>query len=238
MKNIIFDIHNTICYQKYAAEYFIDKSYQKLLTYSTERISYSLFREVWFDLDFEYQEETQKGYNSLSSKGCIGVETYLREIPYIEKFRTLLSRIYAGTNGYFPKIINDHFQRHWIKGLTLFPFTLTVFEELHQYNLGIVSNFRDAKWLNNWIQNHTLDVYFHDNIVISENEGYRKPNPILFSKILELMRVKPDDLTYYVGDNEVEDRLGASLVGIRPLIIGKEISSIEELPLFFRESEK
>lgn len=238
MKNIIFDIHNTICYQKFTSDFFIDTTYQKLISYATVGISYSLFRDIWLELDFDYQKETQKGYNALISNEYTIVESSLLEIPYIEKIRTLLSRVELQTTDYLPGIINDHFQRHWISGLTLYSFTLTVFKELNQHNLGIVSNFRDAKWLNIWIQNQNLVEYFHDNIVISENEGYRKPNPILFLKILELMKVKTSDLTYYVGDNELEDRLGASLVGIKPIIIGREIGSIEDLPSYFHEIEK
>ncbi len=234
MINLVFDVHNTICYQGFSSDFFIDISYKELLAKYSGKISYSMFREVWLGLDKQYLDMTQKGFEALTIRDTYATENYLVEVPYIEKVRLLFSLLGLHETGHLARLINDHFQKYWISGLYLYPFTISVLEELRQYNLGIVSNFRDAKWLYFWLQKQKLLDYFHDNIVISEIAGYRKPNPILFKEILSLMDVKDGDWTFYIGDNEMEDRLGASLVGIKPLTLGIEIGSIDDLPFYLK----
>lgn len=230
MSNIIFDIHNTIAFQNYSNEFFISRTYKKLTSELTQPIRFHHYKKIWLELDFEYQHETVKGYEALTNNNQIVVDISLREEKYLHKIELLFARLGLPRNYDLAFDINEYFQSDWTKGLTLYPFTIGVLEKLSNHNFGIVSNFRDAKWIKSWIRLKELEKFFHENVVISDEIGSRKPHPALFETIRSIMNIAPEQKPIYIGDNEIEDRLGAERAGFYPLIIGKDIDSIEELP--------
>ena len=80
-------------------------------------------------------------------------------------------------------------------------------------------------------------------MIISADTGYRKPNPLIFKKILDAMRLEPADILF-VGDTPLDDVLGSKGVGMHSAWIrrrGRElpegipapdiiISDLAELP--------
>ena len=50
-------------------------------------------------------------------------------------------------------------------------------------------------------------------VIISADTGYRKPNPLIFKKILDAMRLEPADILF-VGDTPLDDVLGSKGVGM------------------------
>jgi putative hydrolase of the HAD superfamily len=81
------------------------------------------------------------------------------------------------------------------------------------YKLGIISNARDAANVDRLIDQARLRPWF-DPIVISANEGVRKPNPRIFKIVLDTWRLTPDEVVM-VGDMLGADVLGAHNADLR-----------------------
>ena len=77
--------------------------------------------------------------------------------------------------------------------------------------LGVITNGAPA------VQRHVIETlglaHYFRHVVISEIEGYSKPDSRLFERSLELAGVRPKEMLY-VGDSLITDVLGASRAGI------------------------
>lgn len=78
--------------------------------------------------------------------------------------------------------------------------------------VGLISNFDDSE-TGHLIMADTGIRELFDAIIISADTGYRKPNPLIFKKILEMMRLEPAEILF-VGDTPHDDVLGAKGVGM------------------------
>jgi putative hydrolase of the HAD superfamily len=79
--------------------------------------------------------------------------------------------------------------------------------------LGLLSNARDEANVQRLIDKHGLRAYF-DPIVVSAAAGVRKPNPVLFERIVQGWGLAPAQVVV-VGDTLGADILGAQLAGLR-----------------------
>ena len=87
----------------------------------------------------------------------------------------------------------------------------------NNYRLGLLSNFDDAATARRVLREAGLDSFF-DAIVISDEEGLRKPNSELFDRTCT--RLGADAArSLYVGDTLVEDIEGATGAGLRAVWI-------------------
>ncbi|HEV2169730.1 MAG TPA: HAD family hydrolase, partial [Candidatus Binatus sp.] len=110
------------------------------------------------------------------------------------------------------------------------------------HRLGLISNFDDSE-TGHLIMRDTGIRQLFTAVIISADTGYRKPNPLIFRKILEMMRLEPVDILF-VGDTPIDDVLGSKGVGMHSAWIrtrGRElpegvpapditISDLAELP--------
>ena len=80
------------------------------------------------------------------------------------------------------------------------------------YRMAIVSNFDYAPAAYALIEKFRIGLFF-EKIVISEEVGWRKPKPIIFTRAMELMEITPDE-ALFVGDNFTADICGAKAVGM------------------------
>jgi len=78
--------------------------------------------------------------------------------------------------------------------------------------VGLISNFDDAE-TGHLIMHDTGIRDLFDAVIISADTGYRKPNPLIFKQILEMMRLEPADILF-VGDTPHDDVLGSKNVGM------------------------
>src|SRR5271163_979447 len=78
--------------------------------------------------------------------------------------------------------------------------------------VGLISNFDDSE-TGHLIMADTGIRELFDAIIISADTGYRKPNPLIFKKILAMMRLEPADILF-VGDTARDDVLGSKGVGM------------------------
>jgi HAD superfamily hydrolase (TIGR01549 family) len=78
--------------------------------------------------------------------------------------------------------------------------------------VGLISNFDDSE-TGHLIMHDTGIRDLFDAVIISADTGYRKPNPLIFKQILEMMRLEPADILF-VGDTPHDDVLGSKRVGM------------------------
>ena len=78
--------------------------------------------------------------------------------------------------------------------------------------VGLISNFDDSE-TGHLIMADTGIRDLFEALIISADTGYRKPNPLIFKQILEMMRLEPADILF-VGDTPHDDVLGSKNVGM------------------------
>jgi len=94
------------------------------------------------------------------------------------------------------------------------------------YRLGLVSNFDDSQAGHEIMLDTGVRDLF-DAIIISADVGMRKPNPLIFKRILELMRLDAHDILF-VGDTPHDDVLGAKRAGMHAAWIRRPDKEIPE----------
>lgn len=123
----------------------------------------------------------------------------------------------------------------------LFPSALDVLQKLKEkYSLHIITNgFKEVQYLK--IVNSGLAPYF-DQIHISEEIGFKKPEPEIFHHAVKLARVSHDQCIM-IGDNLDTDIAGAVNAGIDHIyfnptgeikkspVVMKEVQNLKELLL-------
>src|ERR1700752_4286573 len=75
--------------------------------------------------------------------------------------------------------------------------------------LGLLSNFDDAQCGREVLLDTGVADLF-EAVMISAEAGLRKPNPLIYQRILEMLRVEPHAILF-VGDTPLEDVLGPRL---------------------------
>jgi putative hydrolase of the HAD superfamily len=95
------------------------------------------------------------------------------------------------------------------------------------YKLGLISNASSSWDLNNLIDNYDLRKYF-SSILISAEEGIRKPNPKIFHKAADQVGLSIN-AAVMVGDTLEADILGAHNAGIPGIWISRRKSRPSEI---------
>ena len=83
------------------------------------------------------------------------------------------------------------------------------------YRLGVISNW--DKTAVPLLDQFELTSFF-DNIIISSEVGYEKPDPKIFQIALEMASISVED-SLYVGDNYYDDGIGSRNIGMDFVII-------------------
>ncbi|MEQ9618615.1 MAG: HAD family hydrolase [Deltaproteobacteria bacterium] len=96
------------------------------------------------------------------------------------------------------------------------------------YLTAIVSNFDYAPTAHALIDKYDIGRFF-EQIVISEEVGWRKPKDIIFRRALMLLNIEPED-ALFVGDNFSADVRGAKAVGIKTVWLNKNRASLQAEP--------
>ncbi len=101
--------------------------------------------------------------------------------------------------------------------------------------LGMISNAGDSHNVQRLIDKAGIRPYF-DPILISAQEGIRKPHPKLFAKVLAAWQLPPERVVM-VGDLLEADILGAQRAGIHQIWLKEEAAPIPESPAIIPEAE-
>ena len=116
----------------------------------------------------------------------------------------------------------DHIIGVWYRDMYMDPEAQAVLEALRpRYRNALITNWDHAPWIRRWLVDSEIGGWFED-IVISDEAGFAKPDPRIFMIALERLGLEPGEMAY-VGDAP-EDVRGALAVGSIPILIKREES--------------
>ena len=194
-----------------------------------------MIKAVLFDLDGTLldRDSSVKGfiysqYDRLNnSVGHIPRETY------VERFIGLDQRGYVWKDEVYKQLVKEfeitelaweellqdyinEFKNHCVP----FPNLITMLEELKSRNLllGMITNGRGQFQLDN-IRALGIEKYF-DSILISEWEGLKKPDPAIFKRALDRLKVSASQ-SVFVGDHPENDVKASRNVGMKGIWKGR-----------------
>jgi HAD superfamily hydrolase (TIGR01549 family) len=94
------------------------------------------------------------------------------------------------------------------------------------YRIGLLSNFDDAQ-CGREVLDDTGVAHLFEAVIISAEVGLRKPNPQIYRKMLEMLRLDGSEVLF-VGDTPREDVEGPYRVGMRTAWISKGATAVPE----------
>ncbi len=204
IKAVCFDVHDTL----------IDKGRGKGLA-AGKKSAVEALRKKYHHINDELIEQAWR--NCLIKAKDLQKDG--REISSHEWYSDMLREM--GISQFDENLINE-FNRAFMLGFqphtTVLPGARECLQHLSDagYKLAVVSNSLGS---NTRIDLEVTDlINFFDQIVISSEVGWRKPNRKIFRRVLELLEVEPTEVVF-VGDNLFEDIRGAIDAGMHPVAV-------------------
>ena len=185
MKAILFDLDRTLLDRDTAVITFAQQQYQRFSAH----------------LQSVSAETYQARFVALDNRG------------YVDK-----ARVYQQLVGEFgleepawPDLLNDY-RLNFSQCCVLFPGTKIVLAQLQRagLKLGLITNGSSRQMTN--IRAIEIADFF-ETILISEQEGVKKPEPEIFLRALTKLKLSAAE-TVFVGDNPIADIAGANQVGM------------------------
>ena len=188
VKGILFDLDETLLNRKKSVESFIRDQYKRYQPYLAG-VEEETYCSRFIELDNNGYTWKDRVYEKLVDEN---------QLP--------LSSV---------ELLDDyllHFRQHCHP----FPGMLEMLEALKTggYRLGIITNGRTAFQLSN-IRALGIEAYFN-TIVISEQEGVKKPEKTIFQRALERIGLEAHEAVF-VGDHLINDIKGAKDVGMKAI---------------------
>jgi len=217
---IIFDLFDTIVNFNFNHLPTIELKGLRSRTTSTE--VFEVFRQYYPKIEFEefYDPfiESYHEFQEIKSKE-------FREFPNRERFKLMLSKMNLGSIKNQDELANEMVLAH-MNGLAScveFPEenrkTLEYIKS-KRYKLAIVSNFDYAPTAYMLLDKFEITNLFEE-IIISEEVGWRKPKDIIFEAAINKLNIKVDE-ALFVGDNYDADVVGSKALGIDAIWINRK----------------
>jgi HAD superfamily hydrolase (TIGR01549 family) len=93
--------------------------------------------------------------------------------------------------------------------------------------IGLISNFTYAPVVYSSLRKLNVDTAFNA-VVVSQENGWRKPNSFIFKDALSRLQVQANEAVY-VGDSPVEDVKGAKEAGLKTVFVVSQFYSLKDL---------
>ncbi|MBB6695081.1 HAD family hydrolase [Cohnella xylanilytica] len=189
IRAVLFDLDGTLLDRDRSLEAFLDNQYDRL----------EAFRHI-------PKEPFKLRFVELDARGCVWKDRV---------YRTLIEEFGAEGRANAEELLADYvnsFRFH----CRPFPGTIELLEGLKRrgFKLALVTNgYTDFQESN--ISALNLNPFF-DEILISEREGVRKPDPEIFLRALHRLGVSPEEAVF-VGDHPENDIDGAAKAGLRTI---------------------
>lgn len=188
---------------------------------STSRHVYERFKTVCADVPFEaFYAAFMDGYREAER---IRAREW-REIRSEDRFRLVLSKMQVDPGDVpadFPEWLAEvHMAK--LSEAMVFPAEHRPLVEWARarYRLAVISNFDHAPTARRLLEEHGIADHF-EQIVISAEEGVRKPHPEIFARTLARMGLTPQE-ALFIGDSLAIDVTGAKGVGMDVAWINRE----------------
>jgi putative hydrolase of the HAD superfamily len=205
IKAVLFDLYNTLL------EIRTDEGNREVWEKLARFLRYRRLRA-----DAEHMYSTYFSQVEISKSECPEEHA---EVDVVGIFGTMLTEMgYQGPPS-FHEEVTQLFRTLSIVRFATFPDTFPSLSALQQrFKLGLVSDAQRA-FFDPEVAMTGLHP-FMNVIVVSSDYGYRKPDPRLFFKALEILAV-PAEQAVYVGDNVGRDICGAKNAGMGAVLINR-----------------
>ena len=209
---VIFDLFDTIVNFNFSHLPSIEVRGLRSRTTSTK--VYEVFAQYYPEIEFvEFYDPFIESYHQFQKMKL----KEFKEFPNRERFKLMLSKMDLREIKNRDQLLEDMVLAH-MNGLAScieFPEdnkkTLEYIKE-KGYRLAIVSNFDYAPTAYMLLERYKIRNLF-EQIVISEEVGWRKPNHIIFETVINKLEIGPED-ALFVGDNFQADVVGSKAVGM------------------------
>ena len=209
IKGIVFDLYGTLI--DIETDESMEEIYRAIahyLTYHGVYLHRWEVRERYYRIMKQQKEARGEEYPE------IDVEAIWNEFLMQEGIRSGLIR------GQLSKVIAHIYRGVSRNRLQLYPDVKRVLNELQtKYRLALISDAQSCYALPE-IRAVGLEGYF-DPVVISSHYGFRKPDPRLFQRSLDKLKLKPAEVIW-VGNDMFRDIHGAKQVGIKSIFIDSD----------------
>lgn len=120
------------------------------------------------------------------------------------------------------------FFEDYLNALELNPCSRRLLNRLSgKYKTGLISNFTYAPVIHAALERLDLNRFINV-VLVSQDVGWRKPNPKIFQEGLRRLRVTGKE-TLYVGDNPLEDIGGASAASMKTVFLPSQFYTLTDL---------
>jgi len=122
-----------------------------------------------------------------------------------------------------PILLSEQLLKIWnsqIDSIELYKDSLDVLKLLKSRNIKLVLLSNTVPITNKCLEKLDIAKYF-DIIFLSCNEGMLKPSPMIYNRILEKLKFKPEEVIA-IGDQINTDITGAETYGIKAILIDRE----------------
>jgi len=96
-----------------------------------------------------------------------------------------------------------------------------------QCKVGLISNFTYAPAVYKSLRHLGINGFFN-TVVISEENGWRKPSRHIFQEALSKLQVQAYDAVY-IGDSPIEDIKGAKQAGLKTVFVPSQFNTLKDL---------
>ena len=215
IKNVLFDFGDTLVQ---ASPQYSQDSCLLRLAKSLAKNGISISLE---DIRRAYEAVYKAVYKEIHTRNA------LREVAY----DVVLSRVLS-LCGYSLDPVDkavaeaaEAFMECWIQARTMEKNVPSILRTLKKnYSLGVVSNLAFSPAVRKTLEMFDVAKYF-EAIIVSADDGWRKPNPKIFKKALRTMGISASE-TVYVGDELDHDVEGARKVGMHTVLLKRPFTNM------------
>jgi putative hydrolase of the HAD superfamily len=206
IKGIIFDLYGTLI--DIETDESMEEIYRAIahfLTYKEIYIHIGKVRDLYYQLLKQEKEKSREEYPEISVEAiweAFLARHGLEARSGCHELAVTLAYLYRGISR---------------KRLQLYPSVKSVLDELRpHYRMGIVSDGQPC-WALPEMRALGLGTYF-DPVIMSADHGFRKPDPRLIKKALDLMGVTSSEVLF-VGNDMYRDIHGAGQLNIKTIFL-------------------
>jgi putative hydrolase of the HAD superfamily len=215
IKAVVFDFIGTVVN---CVGYSMDVSKMKLYTALVNegfKVAVDDFLEAYSRAHGKYRVVRYGELREVTN--AVWVAEALNDVGY--KVNSDDERVKASLNAFF---------KDFIDSLKLRVGAVKLFEQVTILDkIGLLSNFTYAPVVYVSLNKLGVSKYFN-TVVVSEENGWRKPSPHIFKDVLERLQAKADE-TLFIGDSPIEDIKGAKETGLKTVFVRSQFYSLKDL---------